>query len=187
MKEAIEEHTDLAIVELSKTAPSWATVEGGDVLIAGKNVLIGVSKRTNVDGARALGKLLRSIDPELKVCRVPVPKEILHLKTGMTALNGKFVVHDPRIVIPQAFPMGTFALPPSEAYAGCVMPVKGSVFVPEGYRMAQFFAETFSLNGISTPLDLSEFAKMDGSLTCLSVRWDNSFANGHSNGSTAKA
>jgi dimethylargininase len=157
---------ELEVVDLGPA--SDATLDGGDVLIAGRHVLIGVSKRTNPAGADGLAQRLREVDPGLRIDSVPF-EGVLHLKSGVTALRPDAYVGDPAIRLARKPPAPVHWLPPAEGYAANVLPVNDTLFVLAGSPAVRSLADRYCARVV--PLDLSEFRKMDGSLTCLSLLW----------------
>lgn len=146
-----------------------ARLEGGDVLFCADRVLIGLSTRTNRAGAEQLRAALHSVQPDLRVDFVPFDG-VLHLKTGLTELAPAVFLRSPHITFD--YDLGdaeVVALPPAEAYAANVLPVNDTVLVPAGYpRVAELAARHVPT---VIALAMSEFAKMDGGLTCLSLRY----------------
>lgn len=142
------------------TAP--ATLEGGDVLQVGTDVYVGVGGRTNEAGVAQLRALLQPLGRTV----VPVPlKGVLHLKSAVTALpDGSFVA------LPGLF--DTAAMPPVGEVAeeaGCHVVVLGAEAVlisAAAVRTARLLGE----RGLQVhAVDISEFEKLEGCVTCLSV------------------
>ena len=146
-----------------------ARVDGGDVLIAGGEAWIGTGQRTNPEGAERLAAHLRSINPELAVHIIPF-RGLLHFKSGITAVRPGLLVGDPRIELDPGFPAGKVRwLPAAEGYGANVLPLNGAVLVAASSPTARAIAEAEV--GKAIPLDMGEFRKMDGALTCLSLLW----------------
>lgn len=144
-------------------------LEGGDVLFCADRVLIGIAGRTNIAGAEELAAALRTVQPDLRVDFVPFAG-VLHLKSGLTELAPGILVHDPAMKMDYDFGLAeVVTLPPEEGYAGCILPVNEAVIIPAGYPTVQKVAEQHAANVIA--LEMSEFRKMDGGLTCLSLRY----------------
>ncbi|MFC4112975.1 dimethylargininase [Nonomuraea zeae] len=133
------------------------TLDGGDVLQANATVYVGRSARSNREGIMQLAALL----PERRV--VPVDMSgVLHLKSAVTALPDGTLIGDPgRVDLPDLL------VPPEEAGAH-VVPLGG-----DSVLMAASAPETAALLGkrgfIVTSVDISEFEKLEGCVTCLSV------------------
>lgn len=156
-----------------------ATLEFGDVVRFGGNVLVGQSQRTNAAGAAALQGVLATINPEYAVQAIPVQGG-LHADTCMSPLDGITLLHDPAMPLPKDFRFVVVTLPESENYAASVLAINQStVIMPTDMNhMIHEYPFTAAVLGkyfeqvIKTPM--SEFHKMDGSLRCLklAIHWD---------------
>jgi dimethylargininase len=144
---------------------SPGTLEGGDVLIMGSRVLVGLSARTNRAGFAQLRDWL-----ELEgatVDALPVPAG-LHLLSGCTYLGqGVLLATDAYADLPVFSGLDVVRVPPGEAYAANALGIGASVVLPAGHvhTADQLHARGFSVLAV----DLSEFAKADGGATCLAV------------------
>ena len=143
------------------------TLEGGDVMRAGDRFFVGLSARTNGDGAQQLAAMLRRHGYE--VLFVPL-RRVLHLKTGISYLEdnrllaaGEFL-RDPLLSSFAAIPV-----PTGESYAANSLWVNGRVLVPAGFPGTRKAIEKAGCETV--PLDVSEFRKLDGGLSCLSLRF----------------
>jgi dimethylargininase len=143
------------------------TLEAGDVMMVGKHFYIGISERTNREGARQLIDLLHryGMDGE----GIPL-KDMLHLKSGLSYLeNNVLLVAGEFWDMPQFRSFERIHVDPEEAYAANSLWVNGTVLVPEGYQRT---LEKIREKGYPTiTLDMSEFHKLDGGLSCLSLRF----------------
>lgn len=160
----------LAGLDLVYAVGDGVAIEGGDVLFCEDRVLIGLSTRTNRVGAEQLAATIRSRLGPVPVECVPF-SNVLHLKTGLTELAPGVLLHDPAMKLHEPI---TFAevvtLPPEEGYAASVLPInRDTVLIASGYPTVQALAERHYANVIA--LEMSEFEKMDGGLTCLSLRY----------------
>jgi dimethylargininase len=143
------------------------TLEGGDVLRAENHFYIGISARTNEAGARQLAVILKKNGYAATL--VPL-RHVLHLKTGIAYLqenrllaHGEFVGH----ALLAGFK--TIPVPAAEGYAANSLWINGRVLVPAGFSLTR---ETIAAAGCETvPVDVSEFRKLDGGLSCLSLRF----------------
>ncbi len=142
------------------------SVDGGDVLVMGERVLIGLSARTNEEGARQLTDILEAGRMH---CITLAAGGGLHLKSSVNALGGD------RLLVTQEFSECTelsgferIRVPADESYAGNSLWVNGRVIVPSGFPATLVMIEGFGIETIET--QVSEFRKMDGGLTCLSIR-----------------
>jgi dimethylargininase len=158
----------LASLRLVSAAPD-ARIDGGDVLICADRVLVGLSERTNAEGVASLRQALHSVQPDIRVDAVSF-SGVLHLKTGLTELVGGVLLRDPALVTDYDLSWAeVISLPPAEGYAADVMPVNDTLFIAEGFPQALAVARRYYERVV--PLPLSEFRKMDGGLTCLSLRY----------------
>jgi dimethylargininase len=149
------------------TAPG--TVDGGDVCEADGHYLIGLSARTNMDGAEQLAGLLGDLGYSSTVVDIRSARRLLHLKTGISCLG------DGRMILTSDVPRAALAsyelieVPESERYAANCVRVNDRVLVAAGYPVV---ASAVSDCGYEiVELEMSEFRKLDGGLSCLSLRW----------------
>lgn len=141
------------------------TVDGGDVLTVGRRVFVGLSTRTDADGLAALAAALRPHGYSVE--GVPVPGA-LHLKTAVTALDAETLAINPRWVDPAAFTgFRTLAVAQDEPFAANTLSLGGRLLVQAATPRT---AERLAAAGYApVPLDISEFAKAEAGLTCLSL------------------
>jgi dimethylargininase len=160
-------YPDLHIIE----APG--TVDGGDVCEADGHFLIGLSARTNEHGAQQLQRHLRAWGYAANTLDIRACAALLHLKSGIAYLgDGLWVLGEvPEGLLPAAGiePREVIAASPAEAYAANCVRVNDSVLVAAGYP--QLAAALVSRGCTVVPLEMSEFRKMDGGLSCLSLRY----------------
>ena len=143
------------------TAPG--TLEGGDVLRAESHYFIGISERTNEEGARQLSASLARHGFTSSV--VPVEAG-LHLKSDIAYLgNGNFI--STPVFSNVAHPANTIMLDSDEFYAANCLRVNDYLLIAKGFPKSRKNILDLGYNIIE--LDMSEFRKMDGGLTCLSL------------------
>lgn len=164
--ESLQAHlADLRIIE----APADARIDGGDVLICADRVLVGLSRRTNQAGVEALRQALQTVKADIQVDALPFTG-VLHLKSGLTELAPNTLIHDPALTTDFDLSWAeVVTLPPEEGYAADAMPVNDTLFIAAGCPQAHQAA--MKHHGCVVPLDMREFRKMDGGLTCLSLRY----------------
>lgn len=152
------------------TIASPGTVDGGDVCEAGSHVFIGRSDRTNAEGVGQLAEWLSARGLTSSVIDVRGIAGLLHLKTGLSWLGGRQLLAAHEIVRHQAFAgWDVVQVPDGEAYAANCVRVNDAVLVARGFR-----ATTRLLGRLGYEVEevaMSEYQKMDGGLSCLSVRW----------------
>ena len=139
------------------------TLDGGDVLKVDRTVYVGQGGRTNGDGIRQLRALLTPRG--WTVVGVPVTK-VLHLKSAVTALpDGTVIGHLDDVDHPGIFPR--FLAMPEHGAAAVVLSedtVLMAASVPKSVALVE------SLGYRVLTVDISEFEKLEGCVTCLSVR-----------------
>lgn len=145
-------------------------LDGGDICEAGTHFFIGISERTNREGGQQLAGFLASegYTSELIDAR-PVPG-ILHLKSGLAYLGENTLAVIPALADHPAFASyRRIVTAPGEEYAANCIRVNDYVLIASGYPR---FAEALAQAGFQPlPLDMSEYQKMDGGLSCLSLRF----------------
>ncbi|MBM7026728.1 N(G),N(G)-dimethylarginine dimethylaminohydrolase [Clavibacter sp. DM3] len=141
-----------------------ATVDGGDVLEVGRTLYVGASGRTNGAGIRRLREIARPLGYE--VVAVPV-RSTLHLKSQVTALpDGTVIGFEPLVDEPRLFP-SFLAVPEAEGTAVVALDDDTLLVSASAPRTADL------LRGLGydvVAVDVSEFEKLEGCVTCLSVR-----------------
>lgn len=140
------------------------TLDGGDVLKIGRTVYVGAGLRTNAAGIDQLRGLLapRGWD----VVSVPVTK-VLHLKSGVTALpDGTVVGYEPLVDDTAAYPV--FLAVPEEHGTAVVVLDPGTVLMSADAPQTAALYRARGLEVVTTPI--TEFEKLEGCVTCLSVR-----------------
>jgi dimethylargininase len=145
-------------------------LDGGDICEAGNHFLIGISARTNEDGAAQLGAWLARRGYTCDCIDIREVEGILHLKSGIAYLG------DNRMVAIEALrdhpALRSFEKVPvdaEEAYAANCVRVNDHLLLPAGYGRLAARLRAFGYTLIE--LEMSEFQKMDGGLSCLSLRF----------------
>ena len=137
-------------------------LDGGDVLKVGSTVYVGLSARTNEEGAAQLTRFLE----DATVVPVPVTK-VLHLKSAVSALpDGTVIGYPPLLDDPSVFP--NFLAVPEESGSHVVLLGENRVLVAAS---APATAELLAARGLEpVVVDVGEFEKLEGTVTCMSVR-----------------
>ncbi|MEX0904371.1 MAG: arginine deiminase family protein [Balneolaceae bacterium] len=142
-------------------------LEGGDVLLAGSHCFIGISERTNHAGADQLTAILQQ--QGITATTVPI-KDMLHLKTGVVYLENNTLLVNSKYQDHPAFrSFNKIIADTKEASAANSMWINGTVIVPAGYPVTRSNLEDAGYKTVA--VDISEFEKLDGGLTCLSIRF----------------
>ena len=149
---------------------SPGTLDGGDVCEAGSHFFIGISHRTNEEGARQLADFLRADGYTSSLVDIRNMTSILHLKSGIAYLgNNNLVVMEELADRKEFAGYNLLRVPTEESYAcNCVL-VNDRVLLPAGFPWIDAALTGFGYRPLR--LDMSEFRKMDGGLSCLSLRF----------------
>ena len=146
------------------------TLDGGDICEAGSHFFIGVSNRTNEDGARQLGRILSADGFTWSTVDILDVPSILHLKSGIAFLDkNNLLVMEEMAVRKEFSGYNLVRVTAAENYGCNCVPVNDRVLIPSGFPGLQ--AEMVRRGYQPLPLDMSEFRKMDGGLSCLSLRF----------------
>jgi len=156
---ALRDFRTIARVELP------ARIDGGDVVCSGRDVFVGLSKRTNAAGVDALRTILAPLG--YRVTAVPV-LHCLHLKSACSALpDGSLLVNAGLISTSPIQGREFVPVPPAEQLAGDVLVIGERIIASDA------FPETISLLAARgwevVPVSVSEFAKAEGGVTCMSL------------------
>jgi dimethylargininase len=157
--EALKHHRLLGHIE----APG--TLDGGDVLVAGRTIFVGQSRRTNASALAQFARIAEHFG--YAVCMVPIERR-LHLKSAVTALGDDALLVDPSAVGVESFrAFDLVEVDPSEPAAANVLRVGRDLVAAQagprtndrlrkrGYEVAE--------------VDVSEIAKAEGAVTCCSL------------------
>ncbi len=143
-------------------------LDGGDVLKIGSHFHVGLSSRTNEQGAKQLGTIAESRGFTWSQLRV---HNLLHLKTGVTCIDDCSIICVPELALSAEFSgiQNKIVVDDTERSAANCLVVNDVILVPAECVAAQ---QRLSETGKRLlPIDISEFQKMDGGLTCLSIRF----------------
>lgn len=146
------------------------TVDGGDVCEADGHFLIGLSRRTNEAGAQQLAGLLGEIGFPSSIVDIRNRATLLHLKSGIAYLgNGRMLVTADVPRNAALAPYDLIEVPDAEHYAANCLRTGDRVLIAAGYPHTRAAIEACGYDTL--PLEMSEFRKMDGGLSCLSLRF----------------
>jgi dimethylargininase len=143
------------------------TVEAGDIMMVGSHFFIGLSERTNSNGAQQVIDCLQKYGMTGSVIEL---EEVLHLKTGVAYLEKNNLLACGEFLKTGAFKdFNILEIDANESYAANSIWVNDCVLIPKGYPQAR---ETIKKAGyLIREVDVSEFQKLDGGLSCLSLRF----------------
>jgi dimethylargininase len=143
--------------------PCGATMEGGDVLRIGKDLLIGLSSRTNAFAIEAVAETLRPLGYNVR--GVPV-SNCLHLKTACTALNDECLLINPNWINANLLPRKKI-LEATDEWGANVVRLPDRLLANDQNRATIEQLRDANFNVCS--VELSEFAKAEAGATCLSL------------------
>jgi dimethylargininase len=150
------------------TIDSPGTLDGGDVLCLGRRVLVGLSRRSNREGADQLRALLSAHG--MTVDAIPVTG-CLHLKSAVTLVGPDTVLINPAWVEPSAFTgFQRIEIDPAEPYAANALLTGGSVIYSRAFARTSVRLEREGIRLV--PVEVSEIAKAEGAVTCCSLIFD---------------
>ena len=143
------------------------TIEGGDVMMIGDHYYIGLSERTNLEGAKQIIQILSKYGMSGSTISL---NKVLHLKTGLSYLEENNLVVCGEFINDALFRRyNPIEIPEKESYAANCIWVNESVIIPLGYPTTKQRITNAGYPVIET--DVSEFQKLDGGLSCLSLRY----------------
>lgn len=142
------------------------TLDGGDVLVVGRTVHVGLSGRTNLEAARQVEEAVSAWGYSVR----PVPvRGALHLKTACTAIDDETVLLNPEWVDPSALKgYRVMEVAHGEPFGANLLPLGGRVLMSASAPRTADMVGRLGVEVIA--LDVSEFEKAEGGLTCLSLR-----------------
>ncbi|TMJ12315.1 MAG: dimethylarginine dimethylaminohydrolase [Alphaproteobacteria bacterium] len=159
--------TEAAIL-LRASAPTRQGEAQHLALVTPRTVFIGLSARTDRTGAEALARLLASIGREARV--VETPAGVLHLKSASSLIDEDTILATPALAHSGFFDgMRILTVPEGDEGAANALRINHPLFIAAGHeRTADMLAKAgFDL----VPLRVDEIAKIDASLSCMSLRW----------------
>lgn len=162
IKEVLQDYyTNIEVVQ------EPGTVEGGDIMMVGSHFYIGLSDRTNEEGARQVIAFLEKYGLSGSTIMMG---NMLHLKSGIVYLEENTVAATGDFLKMEEFlKFNILKIDEGEAYAANCIWVNGNVLVAMGYPKT---AKTIADAGYPIiELDVSEFRKLEGGLSCLSLRF----------------
>jgi len=161
VQEVLSAHKRIAQIEPP------GTLEGGDVMRVGRRLFVGLSERTNRSGKAQLRDLVEPLGASV----VPIPVEDgLHLMSACAYLGrGVLLAAGSRAGLPEFLGLDVIFVPQEEAYGANCLAVGDQAILPEGCPRLQ---AALKKRGFRVwTVAMSEFAKADGGVTCLSLLW----------------
>ena len=144
------------------------TIEGGDILVTGREILVGLSARTNREGVAQLTDIVNEYGYTLRL--VETPEGVLHFKTDCGLLAPETILSTRRLAVSGCFEGYEVLLVPDgeEAASNCIR-FNNLVIMDAGFPRT---AEMLAAHGYEVvQIDNIECAKLDGGMSCLSLRF----------------
>jgi dimethylargininase len=152
------------LIELVRVAEP-ATVDGGDVLVLGKKIFIGLSTRSNEEAVNQLNELLRGYGYSVTGVEL---YDCLHLKSAVTRVNDQSLLINKNWVDPGHFAdFDLIEVDASEPHAANCLPIDGSIIFPTAFPKTRARLEERGYRVVA--VDVSELAKAEGAVTCCSL------------------
>ena len=141
------------------------TMDGGDVLVVGRRIFVGLTTRTNTAGVDAMRAVVEPMGYAVRGVRV---QGCLHLKSAATALSDDAVLVNPSWVEPHVFDgYDCVEIPIDEPHAANVVAVNGALVAAAAFPRT---CEVLERRGFTVKtVDVSEIAKAEGAVTCCSL------------------
>lgn len=154
--------------DIRPVAAQNAFIEGGDILVTGREILVGRSARTNAAGIAELNRL--TADWPLPVREVFTPPGVLHFKTDCSLLDGETILATRRLAASGCFAgYRVIHVPDGEEAAANAIRFNDIVILPEGFPQTTRLLDRAGFDFVQIPN--SECAKLDGGMSCLSLRF----------------
>lgn len=142
--------------------------DGGDILILPDEILIGLSARTDIEGAERFAELAAELGRTVRI--VAPPAGTLHLKTASSLIDERAVIATPALANAGLFgAMEVIVTPEGEEAAANLLRVNDVVLVGAAYPATATLVEARGLRVARLPV--VEIAKIDAGLSCMSLRW----------------
>lgn len=155
------------VYPIVETISTPGTLEGGDVMMAGSHFYIGLSERTNHFGANQLIGILAKYGLIGSTVNV---ENALHLKSGVSYIeNNNLLAASGFKNIPEFQKYNLILVDDDESYAANSLWINDKVLVPKGFPKTKKKIEQAGY--LTIKVDVSEFRKLDGGLSCLSLRY----------------
>lgn len=152
--------------------PKQYTIDGGDILKDGKNIYVGLSKRTQQEAIGELSDIVTPYGYQVHAIKVP---QGLHLKSGMTCISSNhFVIQasfEPLLKEMQLLndKIKYFVVPPEEYFAANVLPINLKIMIPTECPQTKAYITQFYKSENIFEVDTQQARLVDGALTCSSL------------------
>jgi len=145
-----------------------ATIDGGDVLVIGRNIFVGLSTRSNKEAIDQLNVLLKEYGYTVKCVHL---HDCLHLKSAVSRVDDHTLLINRNWVDAEPFTgYDLIDLDPSEPFAANCLPVGDSIIYPSSFPKTREKLENLGYKIVRVEVD--ELAKAEGAVTCCSLIFD---------------
>ncbi len=142
--------------------------DGGDILVLQDRVLIGLSGRTDRDGADELIRLLAQLGKRGEIAKTP--KDVLHFKTGCSLIDEETVFALPQMANLPAFAgLRVIPVPAGEEKAANKLRIRDAALIGDNFPKSREIIEACGVRTI--PLPVEQIGRIDAGLSCMSLRW----------------
>ena len=142
--------------------------DGGDVLVLPDRVLIGLSGRTDREGAEELIRLLAELGKKAEIAETP--KDVLHFKTGCSLIDEETVFALPQMAnLPVFAGLRVIAVPAGEEKAANKLRIRDAALIGDNFPKSREIIEGHGVRTI--PLPVEQIGRIDAGLSCMSLRW----------------
>ncbi len=163
IKQALQESFNTVL-----NLPTGGFVEGGDVLVTPRSVMIGLSARTDRQGAEGLVKQLAALGQTGQI--VQTPPDVLHFKTDCALLDEETILTTARLARSGVFDgFRTVLVPDGEEAAANALRVNDMVFIGSDFPKTIALLAENNFDVLTMPT--SQIGKIDAGLSCMSLRW----------------
>jgi dimethylargininase len=142
--------------------------DGGDILVLPDRVLIGLSGRTDTEGAAELLRLLTQLGMKTEI--VETPKDVLHFKTGCSLIDEETVFAVQQMANLPAFAgLRVIPVPKGEEKAANTLRIRDATLIGDSFCKSRDIIEALGVHTI--PLPVEHIGLIDAGLSCMSLRW----------------
>ena len=142
--------------------------DGGDILVLPDRILIGLSGRTNREGAEELIGLLAQLGKRGEIAETP--KDVLHFKTGCSLIDEETVFALPQMAnLPVFAGLRVIAVPAGEEKAANKLRIRDAALIGENFPKSREIIEAHGVRPIALPVE--QIGRIDAGLSCMSLRW----------------
>jgi len=143
-------------------------IEGGDILRIDSHFIIGLSERTDKNGATNLSKILKSLGATVEISRTP--HGVLHFKSECSLITNDTILATERLIKTGFFSnkYHLIKVPEGEEIGANCLSINDYVLIPKGFHgISELLSKEYKIKEV----DVSEMVKVDAGLSCMSLRW----------------